>query len=130
MADNVTLQATTNEWDAPVIFARYPDGSTYLSRGDEPRPGWNHRLDYPHGVVLVNGQLSPFDVRRQPDDVLAAQLAQAERQLAAAEEAAAHRCTCGHRRDHHADSSGLCWVGYGRPGAPCDCMIFERASDG
>ena len=33
-------------------------------------------------------------------------------------------CTCGHPRHVHADSSGLCWVGYVHPGPPCECMLF------
>ena len=46
------------------------------------------------------------------------------------EELAAERCTCGHRRGQHADSSGLCWVGYGLVGPPCECMLFDLASEG
>lgn len=36
-------------------------------------------------------------------------------------------CKCGHPRRAHADSSGLCWVGFSLPGAPCDCMVFSPA---
>lgn len=64
----VEVLATQNEWDAPYVRYRYHDGRTEERRDHRPPvdPSWVAWTYLPHAVVLINGELSPFDMRRQP----------------------------------------------------------------
>lgn len=64
----VTVQPTMNEWDAPVGIFRVGDDLQMRRDGTEPE-GWTHRNLYPHGVVLIDGRMSDFDVSRQPEQL-------------------------------------------------------------
>jgi hypothetical protein len=67
----VDLVATNDPVDAPILAATYPDGSISLSRGDAPSPGWNKLLHVPHGIVVVDDQMSPFDESRRSSSTTA-----------------------------------------------------------
>ena len=75
-----------------------------------------------------------FELGRKPlrcglhgDPIEEGRCATCDATIAAFEERRSQRCSCGHRRDSHSESAGLCWVGYGRPGPFCECMIFVLA---
>lgn len=60
--------ATMNPWDAPVVIYRWRDGRTLIRRDElgTDDQGWVSRTYMPHGVVLVDGVTSEFDLARQP----------------------------------------------------------------
>jgi hypothetical protein len=65
--ESVEVVATSNQWDAPVQIFRNADGTTTIQRdfGPAPKPYVEHFL-FPHGVVKIDGVMTPFDLERQP----------------------------------------------------------------
>lgn len=60
---DVQVRATTNPLDAPVVHFVFEDGSGQLRRDlSEPGRPWVRRTLMPHAVVIMDGELSWFDV--------------------------------------------------------------------
>lgn len=64
----VVFRPTGHAWDAPVTVVRRHDGSTTITRDvvQDLADGFDFVWHVPHGVVEVDGVLSPYDAERQP----------------------------------------------------------------
>lgn len=68
---DVEIIPTTNQWDAPVLVTQAESGTISLSRDDDHRYSnvmgpRRHVAYYPHAVVVVDGEMTAFDRKRQP----------------------------------------------------------------
>lgn len=68
---DVEIIPTTNQWDAPVLVTQAENGTFSLARDDDHRYSNSmgprrHVAYYPHAVIVVDGEMTAFDRKRQP----------------------------------------------------------------
>ncbi len=63
---NAAAVATANWWDAPIIVEHTDSGVTLRREWTMPRVAPRSVTVIPHGVIVVDGEISNFDLARQP----------------------------------------------------------------